>query len=346
MNYTNLNLYGLAAIKQINQVFDASDATTSMPSILSLYQGGSNPALTIDTLGDLSIGTSTASAVQQKLCLNGQCITNFDFANATSTASTTASDEARISHLENQILGLAAPSSSLAQTVSVSSGLSSIDFISVFTDVLDQLNTLGVTVSQNLLHAVKIIADNLQIGSAAHPTGITMYDTVSGQPYCFEMANGDATTTPGACIDILPPTTATTSTSSGQASSATSTSSGAPVLQISGNNPATINVGATYTDLGATITGPTADLNLGIMASVDGATSTPISSVLVDTTAPGTHTIVYSATDQNGLTSTATRTVNVIDPNAGTSSTATSTTDSTASSTTAVSTTDASSTTP
>ena len=70
-------------------------------------------------------------------------------------------------------------------------------------------------------------------------------------------------------------------------------------------------MGATYTDLGATITGPQDDLNLDITASVDGATSTPISDIFIDTSATGTHTIIYSATDQNGLTGTAQRTVNV-----------------------------------
>jgi hypothetical protein len=37
-----------------------------------------------------------------------------------------------------------------------------------------------------------------------------------------------------------------------------------PVITINGNNPAHIHVGETYNDLGATITAPAADLNLGI----------------------------------------------------------------------------------
>src|SRR5260370_4858313 len=37
-----------------------------------------------------------------------------------------------------------------------------------------------------------------------------------------------------------------------------------PVIQINGDNPAFIQVGASYADLGATITGPQADLNLCI----------------------------------------------------------------------------------
>ncbi len=68
-------------------------------------------------------------------------------------------------------------------------------------------------------------------------------------------------------------------------------------MTINGDNPAIIQVGATYTDLGATITGPIADLNLGIQTFVNG---TPTNPIQLDTT--------EAATDQNGLTST-TRTV-------------------------------------
>ncbi len=79
-----------------------------------------------------------------------------------------------------------------------------------------------------------------------------------------------------------------------------------PIISINGDNPATIQVGATYTDLGATITGPQADLNLGIATFVNGA---PMSPVQIDTTQAATDTIDYVVTDQSGLTATSTRTV-------------------------------------
>jgi hypothetical protein len=37
-----------------------------------------------------------------------------------------------------------------------------------------------------------------------------------------------------------------------------------PIIAITGDNPAALHVGDSYADLGATITGPQADLNLGI----------------------------------------------------------------------------------
>jgi hypothetical protein len=86
---------------------------------------------------------------------------------------------------------------------------------------------------------------------------------------------------------------------------------GPPTLTINGVNPANLTVGASYADLGATITGPTADLNLGIHTFVDGIATDPVG---IDTTSPGTHTIDYVVTDQSGLTSTSTRTVVVSAP--------------------------------
>ena len=101
-----------------------------------------------------------------------------------------------------------------------------------------------------------------------------------------------------------------------------------PVIQINGDNPATIQVGASYTDLGATITGPQADLNLGIQTYLNGTLESPIT---LDTSAAATDTIDYVVTGSQGFTSTSTRTV-IVEPasapppsSAATSSSATST---------------------
>jgi len=83
-----------------------------------------------------------------------------------------------------------------------------------------------------------------------------------------------------------------------------------PIIQVNGANPAIIQVGATYNDLGATITGPQQDLNVGIAVYVNG---TEMSPVQIDTSQAATDTIDYVATDQSGLTSTSTRIV-IIEP--------------------------------
>ena len=66
-----------------------------------------------------------------------------------------------------------------------------------------------------------------------------------------------------------------------------------------------------YTDLGARIVSPSADLNLGITTLLDGATTTELT---LDTGMPGTHTIEYRAFDQSGLMGSASRTVIVQAP--------------------------------
>jgi hypothetical protein len=59
------------------------------------------------------------------------------------------------------------------------------------------------------------------------------------------------------------------------------------VISINGQNPAHIHVGDTYSDLGATITGPEAD-------------------IILDTSQAATNTIDYVVTESAGLTSTRT----------------------------------------
>jgi Chaperone of endosialidase/Domain of unknown function (DUF5011) len=113
-----------------------------------------------------------------------------------------------------------------------------------------------------------------------------------------------------------------------------------PEIEINGDNPASIEVGATYNDLGATITGPQADLNLGIETYLNGS---PMSPIEIDTSEPATDTIDYVATDQSGLTATTTRIVIIEAPSitpadAATSTDATTTDDDAATTTDATST--------
>ena len=77
-----------------------------------------------------------------------------------------------------------------------------------------------------------------------------------------------------------------------------------PVITINGDNPATVELGTTYTDQGATA-----------MDAFHG--STPVTtSGSVDTNTVGTYTVTYTATDLDNNTATATRTVNVVDTTA------------------------------
>jgi hypothetical protein len=114
-------------------------------------------------------------------------------------------------------------------------------------------------------------------------------------------ANQSGTDASGTGSPTPPPSSNGAAASSSPDSSATP-----PVLQVNGENPAHIHVGDTYNDLGARITGPTADVNLDITTYVNGTLMNPVQ---LDTTQAATDTIQYVATDQSGLTSTSKRTV-------------------------------------
>ena len=77
----------------------------------------------------------------------------------------------------------------------------------------------------------------------------------------------------------------------------------APVVTVTGDNPATVELGATYTDAGATAT----DLSGTVTVSTSGS---------VDTDTVGSYTLTYTSTDASGNSGTATRTVNVVDTTA------------------------------
>jgi hypothetical protein len=78
-----------------------------------------------------------------------------------------------------------------------------------------------------------------------------------------------------------------------------------PSINIQGNNPAAINVGDNYTDLGA-IVHDNQGHDLSYRTFINGALS---GNILIDTSQVATDTIDYVATDTWGNTTTSTRTV-------------------------------------
>jgi hypothetical protein len=77
-----------------------------------------------------------------------------------------------------------------------------------------------------------------------------------------------------------------------------------PVITVNGSNPATVELGSAYSDAGATA-----------MDAHHGSTSVT-SSGTVDTGTVGSYSITYTATDKDGNSATASRTVNVVDTTA------------------------------
>ncbi|MEA2112646.1 MAG: DUF5011 domain-containing protein [Patescibacteria group bacterium] len=76
----------------------------------------------------------------------------------------------------------------------------------------------------------------------------------------------------------------------------------APIIIIQGNNPALIQIGSGYSDLGAKVTDNISN-NLGIV----------VGGMVVDTNTKGSYSVIYTATDEAGNVATATREVIVYD---------------------------------
>ncbi len=199
------------------------------------------------------------------------------------------------------------PSGNIIQNVSAS-----------MQSVLDSFTSLGITISENLAHFVKVVTDNLQVGTSEKPTGITLFDEDTGESYCVKIKSGEMLHIPGACADILPESQTASSGSSvnGQPPTVNSDSE-PPTLTLNGASTTTIYLGETYADMGATAT-DNADTELFIYASIDGGpTIQPGAMVTVDTSEAGTHTVVFTVTDKAGNTASVSRTVQVSLPGQG-----------------------------
>jgi hypothetical protein len=70
--------------------------------------------------------------------------------------------------------------------------------------------SLSGSMVSNVQTGLSSIVSRLTVGSAEKPTGITLYDEETGEPYCLKVRNGETTTTPGECtvVDLTPDTPA------------------------------------------------------------------------------------------------------------------------------------------
>jgi hypothetical protein len=167
-----------------------------------------------------------------------------------------------------------------------------------FSTILTSFENAGVKIENGITRIKNAIVDSLTVGSRENTAGITLYDTVTKEPYCLTIENGTPKSTSGACGSNPSSNNIATSTSQTGSSDLIP-----PVITITGANPAKITKGSVYVDLGATVD-DNVNHNLGITATGD-----------VNTSVVGTYPIVYSATDQAGNMSSTTRSVIVYDPN-------------------------------
>ena len=62
----------------------------------------------------------------------------------------------------------------------------------------------GILVVQEIRAKRGVFEESLEVGTQAKPTGITIYDTATGQPYCLQVTNGQTVSTPGKCANSDP----------------------------------------------------------------------------------------------------------------------------------------------
>jgi len=147
-------------------------------------------------------------------------------------------------------------------------------------------------VDNGVVYLKGVVVGTLKIGSPERRTGITLYDEITGEPYCLSVANGENKTTPGECLVITPaasieainPDTTTTTTTNTE----TNTDTVPPVIVLNGESNLSLSVGTTYSEEGATAT----DDKDGLVAVIISGS--------VDTTTVGTYTITYNASDAAG----------------------------------------------
>lgn len=179
-----------------------------------------------------------------------------------------------------------------------------------------------VSAIQDLANEISSLETTVANFAQSITSAVGNFGTVNTSHLCVETADGTSVCITGdqlaALLSAADTTGSPISVTSSASSSVQNPSPDAdetdtpPVLEINGDNPATVNVSAAYSDLGATISGPQQDLNLDIDASVDGAATTTPGQITIDTSQAGEHIILYCATDQSDLTTCATRTVNVV----------------------------------
>ena len=152
--------------------------------------------------------------------------------------------------------------------------------------------------------SIGIIGDNpltIELGTAYVDAGAFAIDAVDALVQVT--SSGSVNTNVVGSYTI----TYTASDRSGNSASATRTvnvvDTTAPVVTVTGDNPATVELGASYTDAGATATDAS-------------GTVTVVTTGTVDTDTVGTYTITYTSTDASDNVGTATRTVNVVDTTA------------------------------
>jgi len=97
--------------------------------------------------------------------------------------------------------------------IASSSAVGSVAGSGIIANLADQvksgLASLGILIENGIVRLQTLIAglirtQDLEIGTADNPSGITIYDKITKQPYCVTLENEEVVKTPGKCGAELP----------------------------------------------------------------------------------------------------------------------------------------------
>ncbi|GIW68367.1 MAG: hypothetical protein KatS3mg099_315 [Candidatus Parcubacteria bacterium] len=181
-------------------------------------------------------------------------------------------------------------------------------------DVGSMVGRVLAALKAGVAQFVGVRTQALTVGTPERPTGITLYDEVTGEPYCVRIRNGQLVPTPGVCDAPLASSNDTTQPpipDGGSGGEGEPVDTEPPTLTLVGNNPARVRVGETYKDLGVVVD-DNVSRNIGYTIFLDGR---EVREVRIDTSRPGVYHIRYVAVDQAGNQAQIERIVEVYDPN-------------------------------
>ncbi len=184
-----------------------------------------------------------------------------------------------VQEIDLRLLALEAASTTLANTSSIFSAQI----------LIDTLQQFGIFVTDALVQIKNLTVEKLTVGSSEKPSGITLFDEETNEPYCLTISGGAIKTTSGECQS-------SSETIVYEAPPVGNADGEVPVITLLGNNPAIISVGSTYVDLGATVT-DNVDQNLGYQINPES----------IDTSTTTTYTVLFTATDSAGNVGTTSR---------------------------------------
>jgi hypothetical protein len=260
------------------------------------------------------IAEDTQAIAPEILSIDGKGIdlyklATFTLAGVQALADKVNAQETRITSLEERLAALESGAISTATSSMLSLSTSS---LASAIESIGSVLRIGKLVSDTFYAAQgwfdNLTAGNATVGTPTAPAGVTLYDQVTKQPYCFSIANGAPTTTPGICALVTESVNPFATTTPATATSTISIIDTGPLtITLNGATPTYVAVGAPYAEEGAVVTGGS-DGTAPYTVYVNGIEMNSTTPAL-DTSAPTTYIITYRAVDTAGQSAIAYRSV-------------------------------------